>query len=98
MSEAPDVQLVEEPTCAVARTLVEQWRAEAPTGMLRRSLLIDRLLDLRLAVGDAPLLLLEIDRMLTWMPGATVVESRWWIEQLGLLDDMLVRHRPRTAV
>lgn len=63
---------------ADAREMVEWWVSEPATGLIRRSLVIDRLLDLRSLVSSSPMLLAETAHLLTNTPGRSVVEAEWW--------------------
>ncbi len=69
---------------SAAGDLVAEWVAERPEGLLPRWKLIDRLLDLRSLVD--PFDRLFVESMIVDMPGVSVVEARWWIEQLGQLQ------------
>ncbi|MEM7275442.1 MAG: hypothetical protein AAF547_20370 [Actinomycetota bacterium] len=40
--------------------------------------MIDHLLDVRLAAADRPLVVAEVDRLLSDVPGLTTVENTWW--------------------
>ncbi|MEZ5309456.1 MAG: hypothetical protein R2735_02455 [Microthrixaceae bacterium] len=62
-----------------ARLMLTGWAAEVPEGLIRKSLVVDRLLDLRAELSDEPLLIIEIDQFLASVPGQTVVEPAWWL-------------------
>lgn len=72
-----------------ARLMLTGWAAEVPEGLIRKSLVIDRLLDLRAELGDEPLLKIEIDEQLSAVPGQTVVEPAWWLNTVAALTEVL---------
>jgi hypothetical protein len=73
-----------------ASTLVADWAAEAPQTLVPRKLVIDRLLDLRNVVTAGQRA--DVDVILAGVPGVTVVEGRWWDEQLATLAARLDAH------
>lgn len=70
-----------------ARLMLAAWAAEVPDGLIRKSLVIDRLLDLRAELGDEPLLKIEVDQLLATTPGNTVVEAAWWLSSVSTLTE-----------
>lgn len=72
-----------------ARLMLAGWAAEVPEGLIRKSLVIDRLLDLRAELGDEPLLKIEIDQHLAAVPGQTVVEPAWWLTTVAGLTEVI---------
>lgn len=67
--------------------LIDTWLAERPAGLMRRSAVVDHLLDLRSEVEDDPELVAEVDQLLRDVPGHTVVESTWWLPLARQLRD-----------
>lgn len=80
---------VDEARYDAARLMLAGWAAEVPDGLIRRSLVIDRLLDLRAELADEPLLKIEIDQYLASTPGQTVVEPAWWLTTVAALTEVL---------
>lgn len=72
-----------------ARLMLTGWAAEVPEGLIRKSLVVDRLLDLRAELADEPLLKIEIDQQLSSVPGQTVVEPAWWLNTVATLTEVL---------
>ena len=72
-----------------ARLMLTGWAAEVPEGLIRKSLVVDRLLDLRAKLSDEPLLIIEIDQFLASVPGQTVVEPAWWLATVASLTEDL---------
>ncbi|HTO01051.1 MAG TPA: hypothetical protein VL068_10280 [Microthrixaceae bacterium] len=70
-----------------ARLMLAAWAAEVPDGLIRKSLVIDRFLDLRAELGDEPLLKIEVDQLLAKTPGNTVVEAAWWLSSVSTLTE-----------
>lgn len=62
----------------VALQMLDEWTAERHEGLIRKSLVVDRLLDLRTEFAEEPLLKIEIDQYLAAVPGNSVVEQAWW--------------------
>jgi len=62
----------------VALQMLDEWTAERHEGLIRKSLVVDRLLDLRTELAEEPLLKIEIDQYLAAVPGNSVVEQAWW--------------------
>jgi hypothetical protein len=58
--------------------MLDEWTAERHEGLIRKSLVVDRLLDLRTELAEEPLLKIEIDQYLAAVPGNSVVEQAWW--------------------
>jgi hypothetical protein len=78
-----------------ALVLLEGWADEQPNGLMRRSEVIDRLLDLRAAADGLTLVVTAIEDRLRDVPGVTVTTAEWWREQVGelrLLVSTLVAH------
>lgn len=80
---------VDEARYDAARLMLAGWAAEVPEGLIRKSLVIDRLLDLRAELGDEPLLKIEIDQYLASTPGQTVVEPAWWLTTVAALTEVV---------
>jgi hypothetical protein len=83
---ALDMQLTAEltaPDRTAAVAMIDLWQAERPTGLMSRSRVIDRLLDLRnvLPAPDR----FRVDFILADVPGVTVVEAEWWLAQVEQL-------------
>jgi hypothetical protein len=74
---------------AEARALVDEWMTESVTGVVSRSLVIDRLLDLRALVSSNPTLLQDTNVALSNIPGVNLVDATWWLEALDGFDDSL---------
>jgi len=72
-----------------ARLMLAGWAAEVPEGLIRKSLVVDRLLDLRAELGDEPLLKIEIDQQLASVPGQSVVEPAWWLNTVAALTEVI---------
>lgn len=87
---APDMSITTQPIhdhLTEAQDLVAVWSQEQPETLVSRKLVIDRLLDLRnIVAGPAQD---DIDVILSDVPGVTVVEGRWWNEQLDALETTL---------
>lgn len=66
------------------------WLDDPATGVVSRSLVIDRLLDLRSLVSSSSMLMTETAHLLSNVPGVNVVEADWWnataLRLLGLVD------------
>jgi hypothetical protein len=56
--------------------------AERIAPIVPKSMVFDRLLDLRNMVGDHPSLVVAIDQRLRDVPGATMTPSGWWQNEL----------------
>ena len=69
----------------VALAMLDEWAAERHEGLIRKSLVVDHLLDLRAELADEPLLKIEIDQYLASIPGRSVVEPAWWSETVAAL-------------
>lgn len=67
-----------------ATALIAEWAAERPEGLMPRKQVIDRLLDLRNLLSGPDLI--GVDSILVDIPGVTVVESAWWIDQVDWLQ------------
>lgn len=80
---------VDEARYDAARLMLAGWAAEVPEGLIRKSLVIDRLLDIRAELADEPLLKIEIDQYLASAPGQTVVEPAWWLTTVAALTEVL---------
>ena len=75
------------PQGSVALAMLDEWASEVHDGLVRKSLIVDDLLDLRSELADEPLLLIEIDQFLSSIPGKTVVEPKWWAATLATLQE-----------
>ena len=53
--------------------------------LVDRGRIIDDLLDLRLESAERSDMMAEIDKILTDVPGLTVVEGQWWSDTLDTL-------------
>jgi hypothetical protein len=69
----------------MALAMLDEWAAERHEGLIRKSLVVDHLLDLRTELADEPLLKIEIDQHLASIPGRSVVEPAWWAETVASL-------------
>lgn len=68
-----------------ALAMLDEWTAERHEGLIRKSLVVDHLLDLRKVLADQPLLVIEIDQYLSTIPGRSVVEPTWWLSTAAAL-------------
>lgn len=62
--------------------IVNELQADLEGETMSRQLVVDGLLDLRLAAADAPHLVELVDRVLGDVPGKTMVLTAWWSGQL----------------
>ena len=85
------------PQGSVALAMLDEWAREVHDGLVRKSLIVDDLLDLRSELADEPLLLIEIDQFLSSIPGKTVVEPKWWAATLATLQEELAQRLPAGA-
>lgn len=69
--------------------MIEQFRANIDGQLSDKRRVTDHLLDVRLATADQPAVIVEIDRLLTDMPGLTTVENTWWSEALDEIERAL---------
>lgn len=76
---------------ALARELVEWWVETEESGVVSRSAVIDRLLDLRSISGPSQLLRWEVDHLLANTPGINVVEAGWWNATAQRLLSLIAR-------
>ncbi|CAB4537904.1 unannotated protein [freshwater metagenome] len=83
---------------SAALAMVDEWALEVHDGLVRKSLIVDDLLDLRAELADEPLLLIEVDQFLSSIPGKTVVEPKWWAATLATLRSELSQRLPAGAV
>lgn len=74
---------------AEAKLLVDEWMSESVTGVVSRSLVIDRLLDLRALVSSDQTLLREANVALSNIPGVNLVDASWWLETVDTFDELL---------
>ena len=70
--------------------LLEELAAERIAPIVPKSMVFDRLLDLRNMVGDQGLLVAAIDQRLRDVPGATMTPGAWWQNELGVLRSVMV--------
>ena len=77
----------EEENRMTALSLINRWSTEDPGSLVSRRLVTDRLLDIRnlLPADDTG----NVDRILRRIPGLTVVERRWWLDELNQLESRL---------
>ena len=70
-----------------AITLLEQWATEAPSEIMSKRLVVDRLLDVRNSCSDfdKPF----VDTILVDVPGNTMVPGDWWRDRLTELRLLL---------
>ena len=68
-----------------ALAMLDEWTSERHEGLIRKSLVVDHLLDLRKVLADQPLLVIEIDQYLSTVPGRFVVEPTWWLSAAAAL-------------
>ncbi|GEM_PF-1162534 len=80
-----------------ALAMLDQWAQEVDEGLVRKSLIIDDLLDLRAELADEPLLLIEVDQFLSTIPGKSLVEPKWWAATLATLHAELSQRLPSGA-
>jgi len=73
------------------------WLDDPATGLVSRSLVIDRLLDLRSLSSSSSMLMNETAHLLSNIPGVNVVESEWWNTTARRLLDLVDRIEERTA-
>jgi hypothetical protein len=78
----------------IALQMLGDWSAERHEGLIRKSLVVDNLLDLRAVLADEPLLKIEIDQHLASIPGRSVVEPAWWSSTLAALTSELSARIP----
>jgi len=65
--------------------LLDELVAEQVGPVVSKSMVFDRLLDLRNLVDDEPLLVAAVDRTLREVPGATMAPGAWWQRELHVL-------------
>ena len=82
---------------STALQMLDVWSAERHEGLIRKSLVVDHLLDLRAELADEPLLKIEIDQYLASIPGRSVVEPAWWVETTAALTSELSARIPSEA-
>jgi hypothetical protein len=82
---------------SAALLMVDEWALEVHDGLVRKSLIVDDLLDLRAELADEPLLLIEVDQFLSSIPGKSVVEPKWWAATLATLQEELSQRLPAGA-
>lgn len=70
----------------MVETLIAQFRTEVTGSLSDRNRVVDALLDVRLAASNRPTVLVEVDRLLSELPGLTVVPNSWWMSALGHLQ------------
>lgn len=80
-----------------ARDMLTWWLDDPATGLVSRSLVIDRLLDLRSLSSSSSMLMNETAHLLSNIPGVNVVESEWWNTTARRLLDLVDRIEERTA-
>lgn len=68
-----------------ALRLLDELSAEATGALVPKSMVFDRLLDLRNLAADRPLLVAAIDNLLREVPGATLAPGEWWRAELVAL-------------
>lgn len=81
----------------IALQMLGDWSAERHEGLIRKSLVVDNLLDLRAVLADEPLLKIEIDQYLSTIPGRSVVEPAWWSATTAALTSELSARIPAEA-
>ena len=74
-----------------ALAMLDEWTSERHEGLIRKSLVVDHLLDLRAVLADQPLLVIEIDQRLASVPGRSVVEPTWWRSVAAELKEEVAR-------
>lgn len=68
-----------------ALVLLDELAAEPIGPAVSKSMVFDRLLDLRNLIGDKPLLVTFVDQLLAAVPGATMASGDWWKNELKAL-------------
>lgn len=68
-----------------ALVLLDELAAEPIGPVVSKSMVFDRLLDLRNLVHDKPLLVTFVDQLLGTVPGATMAPGEWWQRELQAL-------------
>lgn len=74
-----------------AREMLRWWLDDPATGVVSRSLVVDRLLDLRSLVSSSSMLMTETAHLLSNVPGVNVVEAEWWNATAQRLFDLVTR-------
>ncbi len=72
-----------------ALRLLDELTVEGIGPVVPKTMVFDRLLDLRNLLADQPLLVAAIDDRLRSVPGATLSPAGWWLEELGALRELV---------
>ena len=76
---------------ADAREMVEWWVDSPESGVISRSAVIDKLLDLRALSRSSQMLLWETDHVMMDVPGVNLVDADWWNSTARRLHDLISR-------
>ena len=69
--------------------LLDELAAERLVPVVPKTMVVDRLLDLRNLVGDHPSLVAVMDDSLRDVPGATLAPGAWWQDEVRSLRALL---------
>ena len=70
--------------------LLDELLANRIDPLVSRTLVVDRLLDLRNSLADDRLLVAVVDQRLVDVPGETTTSGGWWRQELMVLRDLVV--------
>ena len=71
-----------------ALRFLDELTAESTGPVVPKTMVFDRLLDLRNLAADRPLLVAAIDNRLREVPGATLAPGKWWRAELIALREL----------